>query len=275
MRTLMVVALLGASLLVHAVQASEPACERAGGLEFVCGIKNAEDLVLVPGTPWIIASGFAAGAGITLIDSRDGAHSTLYPGDSPRASHDARFAACSTPPAPAQWLTHGLNLRPGANGHSTLYAVGHGAREAIEVFDVDATGARPALTWQGCVPMPEGLSANSVASFADGSLVATVLLMPGKTFPDVFARKTTGAVFASLPDMRGFELIRGSELSGQQRHRGLARTAARSLSRRPASRRSSRFRTRIRRSNCARLGRCRSRRTMCIAAPTGACSRPV
>jgi hypothetical protein len=214
MRTLMTIALLGASLSLTTVQASEPSCGRAGALEFVCGIKNAEDLVLVPGTLWIIASGFAAGTGITLIDSRDGTHSMLYPGDNPRASHDARFAACPAPPAPAQWFTHGLNLRPGTNGHSTLYAVGHGAREAIEVFDVDATGAQPALTWQGCVPMPEGLSANSVASFADGSLVATVLLMPGKTFPDIFARKTTGAVFTSLPDMRGFELIRGSELSG-------------------------------------------------------------
>ena len=30
--------------------------------------------------------------------------------------------------------------------------------------------------------MAEGLAANSVASFADGSLVATVLFMPGTTF---------------------------------------------------------------------------------------------
>ena len=214
MRTLMVVALVGASLLFNAVKAAEPGCEPSGGLEFVCGINNGEDLVLVPGTPWIIASGYAAGAGIVLIDSRSGAHSALYPGESPRADHEPLFANCATPPAPALWVTHGLNLRPGSNGHSTLYAVGHGAREAIEVFDVDATGARPALTWKGCVPMPEGLDANSVASFADGSLVATVLRMPGKTFPDVFARKPTGAVFASLPDMSGFELIRGSELSG-------------------------------------------------------------
>jgi hypothetical protein len=213
MRKLMAVVLLGA-FSFDAVQASEPGCEPSGGLEFVCDIKNAEDLVLVPDTQWIIASGFAAGAGISLIDSRSGAHSTLYPGERPQASHDARFADCATPPAPAALVTHGLNLRPGNNGHSTLYAVGHGAREAIEVFDVDATGARPALTWKGCVPMPEGIAANSVASFVDGSLVATVLLMPGKTFAEMFTRQPTGAVFESLPDMRGFEQIRGSELSG-------------------------------------------------------------
>ena len=193
----------------------------SGGLEFVCGIKNAEDLVLVPDTPWIIASGMAAGAGITLIDSRNGAHSTLYPGESPRASHDALFADCTTPPAPATVVTHGLNLRPGNNGHSTLYAVGHGAREAIEVFDVDATGARPALTWKGCVPMPEGLAANSVASFADGSLVATVLLMPGKTFADSCRAQADGRGVRVVARQARVRADTRQRAAGQQRHRSL------------------------------------------------------
>jgi sugar lactone lactonase YvrE len=91
--------------------------------------------------------------------------------------------------------------------------VGHGAREAIEVFDLDSTGARPTLTWRGCVPMPEGLAANSVASFADGSLVATVLFMPGTTFADaVVDLKPTGAVFEWSPGQAGFTLVRGTEL---------------------------------------------------------------
>ena len=265
MRILMAVALLGALFSFDAVQAAEPGCEPSGGLEFVCGIKNAEDLVLVPDTPWIIASGMAAGAGISLIDSRNGAHSTLYPGESPRASHDSLFADCATPPAPATLVTHGLNLRPGTNGHSTLYAVGHGAREAIEVFDVDATGARPALTWKGCVPMPEGLAANSVASFADGSLVATVCRCP---------------VSRPVPCSSRCPTCAGSSRCAAASYRSTTasksrRMAARSSSCRPALRPSSRSRTRTRRSNCARRGRCRSRRTTYIVAPTGACSRPV
>ena len=168
----------------------------------------------MPGTKWIIASGMSAGVGITLIDSRDGSHSVLYPGQSPTAKHDPLFAACATPPDAAKLETHGLNLRAGASGHSTLYAVGHGARESIEVFEVDASGAKPTLTWKGCVPMPDGLAANSVASFADGGLVATVLLMPGKTFADSVARKPTGAVYEWAPGKPGFELLRGSELPG-------------------------------------------------------------
>ena len=53
-------------------RAADDGCKPSGGLEFVCGLKNPEDLVAVPGTKWILASGMAAGVGITLIDSRDG-----------------------------------------------------------------------------------------------------------------------------------------------------------------------------------------------------------
>jgi hypothetical protein len=193
-----------------AAPVSAQGCGPEHGLEFVCGPKNAEDLVRVPGTPWIIASGMAEGSNLTLIDSRSGPYSGLPV----QAKPDAAFASCATPPDPQKTITHGLNLRAGANGHSTLYVVAHGARESIEVFDIDATGAKPALTWKGCVPMPEGLAANSVASFADGSLVATVLIMPGKTFADSVAKRPTGAVYEWAPGKKGFELIRGSELPG-------------------------------------------------------------
>ena len=191
--------------------ASAQNCGPVNGIEFICGPKNAEDLVRVPGTPWIIASGMAAGASLTLINSRDSTYSGLHA----QAKPDPKFANCSTPPDASKAISHGLNLRASATpGHSTLYAVGHGAREAIEVYDVDATGAKPALTWKGCVPMPEGLAANSVASFADGSLVATVLIMPGKTFADSVAKRPTGAVYEWSPGKQGFEQIRGSELPG-------------------------------------------------------------
>ena len=201
-----IVAVMG---LVGAAHAQDDGCAPSGDVEFVCGPKNAEDLVLVPETNWIISSGMAAGAGLYLIDSRAATASPLQP----QAKHDAAaYPNCKTPPSPAALNTHGLNIRAGANGRSTLYVVGHGEREAIEVFDVDTSRARPALTWKGCVPMPEGLAANSVASFADGSLVATVLLMPGKTFADSIAKRPTGAVYEWSPGDVGFTLMRGTEL---------------------------------------------------------------
>lgn len=190
---------------------AQPSCEPSGGLHFICGLTNAEDLVAVPGTPWIIASGMAEGASISLIDSRNKTWTQLYPGDQPRATLDGTvFEHCPSPPK--NLITHGLNLRPGEGGHHTLYAVGHGGREAIEVFDVDANGPRPELTWIGCVPMPNGLAANSVASFEDGTILATVLLLPGKTFQESVMGKPTGAVYEWSPGDDGFQLLKGTEL---------------------------------------------------------------
>jgi hypothetical protein len=203
--------LLIIACLAGAAQAQQQGCEPRDGVQFVCGPKNAEDLVLLPGTKWIVSSGMAEGAGFYLIDSRDGSWNALQP----QARHDAAmFPNCATPPSLATLNTHGLNVRADAGGRSMLYVVGHGAREAIEVFDVDASGAKPTLTWKGCVLMPEGLAANSVASFADGSIIATVLLMPGKTFAESVARRPTGAVFEWNPGDRAFELVRGTELPG-------------------------------------------------------------
>lgn len=210
MRVLQFVLLLSLCGSLGAVHAQQSGCEPAGGLSFVCGPKNPEDLVLVPGTSWIVASGMADGAGFYLLDSRSGEWSVL-----PFATaRDASFASCPAAPSPQTLNTHGLNIRAAGRGSAKLYVVGHGAREAIEVFDVDARGAKPTLTWRGCVPMPAGLAANSVASFADGSLVATVLIMPGKSFADSVAKRPTGAVFEWSPGAAGFTLVQGTELPG-------------------------------------------------------------
>lgn len=198
-------------LAVSTSAAAQESCEPSGGIEFVCGPLNAEDLVRVPETKWIIASAMTAGGGFYLVDSATGEWTQL----GSQARHDAAvYPQCAAPPPRDAFETHGLSIRAQARGRATLYAVGHGAREAIEVFDVDASADRPALTWKGCVAMPEGLAANSVASFADGSVVATVVLMPGKTFADSVAMRPTGAVFEWSPGDAGFALIEGMELSG-------------------------------------------------------------
>ncbi len=189
---------------------AQQACEPAGGLQFICGPGNAEDLVLVPGTPWILSSGVAEGASFFLIDSRNGAWRPLKFEVKP----DAAFTQCPSPPDTAHFESHGLSIRDAGTGISRLHVVGHGAREAIEVFDVAIGADGPALTWKGCVPMPDGLAANSVAALADGSLLVTVLLMPGKTFLDSVEKRPTGAVFEWSPGSTGFVQVAGTELPG-------------------------------------------------------------
>jgi len=211
MTTFRISALVALALLGAACgQGGQQACDPLGSFEFVCGPVNAEDLVLAPGTDTILSSGMSAGGGFYAIDSTSGDWRQL--GFDTRPDRDT-FANCPSPPDEDELETHGLSIRAVSDDTAMLYVVGHGAREAIEVFEVDTGGSLPALTWVGCVLMPDELAANSVASFADGSIVATVLFMPGMEFADaVVDKRPTGGVYKWSPGDAGFTLLARSEL---------------------------------------------------------------
>ncbi len=204
--SVLLAALAAFGALTAGVVQAQGDCEPVGDLEFVCGPVNPEDLVLAPGTDWIVSSGMAEGAGFYLIDSDTGEWSELAFVARPDAE---RYPGCPAPPDAAGFESHGLHIRAVSAERSVLHVVGHGAREAIEVFELDAGFARPALTWIGCVHMPDGLAANSVASLADGTIVTTVLLLPGRSFADSVAMRPWWS-----PGEDGFTMLEGSSLPG-------------------------------------------------------------
>lgn len=215
-RSLALIVLMAATG-VHAQTMPTPdsaACPDSGDLKFVCGIKGPEDLVAVPGTPWIIAGSITPGGGLHLIHSQTKARRQLYPGEATTPRTDQRYKSCPGQPDPKRFVAHGLNIRGADEGAASLYVVNHGERESIEVFDVKTAGPTPTLTWKGCVEMPLGVAANSVASFGDGTLLATVFNGPGKTIEQVFMGEITGAVYQWRPGDARFSLLPGSELSG-------------------------------------------------------------
>jgi len=200
----------------HTGTAQQPSCAPAGGLSFVCGVQNGEDLVPVPNTPWLVASGMAPGSGLHLVDTRAKTVQKAFAAGRASVQHDkTRFGVCPGPLDAAQALLHGLSLRPAGAGRYTVYATNHGGRESIEVFEIDmrARSAVPPVTWVGCVPLPDKLAANSVAAFTDGTLVATVLILPGLTFEDAFAGRNTGVVLMWTPGTPGFRRLAGTEMS--------------------------------------------------------------
>jgi hypothetical protein len=203
---------MSASLTITAAQPA--ACAPSAGLSFICGVQNPEDLVLVPNTHWLIASGMAPGSGLHLVDTRAKMVRNLYAADAASARPDRRkYASCPGALDPKQAILHGLSLRPAQGGRYTVYATNHGGRQSIEVFEIDTSGAAPSATWVGCVLLPNGMEANSVAAFSDGSLVATVLILPGKSFEDAFAGRNTGVVLMWTPGSRAFRPLAGTELS--------------------------------------------------------------
>jgi hypothetical protein len=212
MRSILVVLLtISASVTIANAQST---CTPSGGLNFICGMQAPEDLVLVPGTRFLIASGMAAGSGLHLIDTQAKTARNVFGGGITARADTARFAGCPGPLDAKQAVLHGLSLRPAQTGRYTLYATNHGGRESIEVFEVDARGAAPTATWIGCVLTPDKLPVNSVAAFSDGTLVATVLVLPGKTFQDVWAGRNTGVVLMWTPGSKEFRTLAGTELPG-------------------------------------------------------------
>jgi hypothetical protein len=213
MRNILVVLLtIGGSVTVANAQST---CTASGGLNFICNMQAPEDLVLVPGTRFLIASGMAEGSGLHLIDTQARTARSLFAGGISTARPDAtKFGNCPGPLDGKKAVLHGLSLRPAQTGRYTLYATNHGGRESVEVFEVDARGAAPTATWVGCVLTLNKLPVNSVAAFSDGTLVATVLVFPDKTFQDVWAGRNTGVVLMWTPGSKEWRTLMGTELSG-------------------------------------------------------------
>ncbi|WP_439101110.1 SMP-30/gluconolactonase/LRE family protein [Congregibacter sp.] len=172
-------------------------CESFGSDSYICGIPSAEDLVQVPGSPWIIASAYSSPPALNLINAQSKEWQPLYPVEDGPVNPDRElYADCPGAPDGSALITHGLDLVAGEGGYSTLYAVGHGGREAIEVFDVFSRGGQnPTITWVGCVLAPEGQEINSVAAMRDGSLLATIPLEEGQSFASALEGVVTGAAY--------------------------------------------------------------------------------
>ena len=150
-------------------------CDPDGTVKFVCSTTNPEDLYQVPSTSWVIASGrYSDSEGpLYAVNTRDHSVREVFPDGALSPQHDrVTYPACPGPNDVFQ--PHGLTLREGSGDVHTLYVVGHGAREAIEVFELNASGALPAMKWIGCIPAPEGTRRiNSITALPGGSLGAT------------------------------------------------------------------------------------------------------
>ena len=206
-------------------------CAPANGLNFVCGAQNPEDLVPIPGTRWLIASGMKDGAGLKLVDTDAKTARLFYTGGPAQQRPDKKlFPNCPAPPDASTFNAHGLYLRRAqAPGLYRLYVVSHGPLESIQVFAVDVRSVEPSLTWTGCVPMPEGnkaytnadsqasssrVAANSVAAFSDGTIIATVPQRPGTTNVQRLRGEPTGDVVEWKPGTDSFRVVPGTQLAG-------------------------------------------------------------
>lgn len=198
------------------VRPADPAaCTSTSQLRFICGADKPEDLARIPGTRWLIASGFQAGSGIKLVDTRSRTLSRWYSGSAEQLRPDrARFPTCPGPLDATTFNAQGITLRSHSATEHTLYVANHGGRESIEIFAIESAHVAPVLHWIGCVVMPDATPVNSVATFSDGTILASVLTRPGTTITDFVNGRVTGGVYRWRPGDPGFTLLPGTQLPG-------------------------------------------------------------
>ena len=153
------------------------ACEPVGEIQFICGLISPEDLAILPGSEWIIASGNREGGRIHLVNVREKTTTVLFPTSGQVERLDTTtYPTCPGPLDPEEqqaFRAHGLYLKPGQGAVHSLYVVHHGTRESVEVFEVDAQATPPALTWVGCAPALSTMRLNAVVALPEGGLAAT------------------------------------------------------------------------------------------------------
>lgn len=190
-------------------------CKPADGARFICGVSNVEDFAPVPGTRWVIGSDLAppnTQGTLFLFDAVKHTATAVEPNEIAIQPDKQTYGDCPGPVDFKIFGPHGLDLTRGRSAHRTLYAVNHGGRESVEVFNVDLTGATPKFTWVGCVVAPPKFWPDAVASLPDGGIVVTSLWDP--TDPDRVNKLSNGQPVGALDEWhagKGWSTVPGSE----------------------------------------------------------------
>lgn len=194
-------------------------CGDAALSNYICGPVNAEELVHLEGTPWVLASQLGApglSKGTIYLINADTREWGAYDLDKIERRAEAPFEACPAELAAEGFVGHGMAIGPMEDGGARLYAINHGAHESVEVFSVVAEGAdAPQLVWNGCIPSPEGAYLNTLAVLADGGLAASKFfdVSNGNWVSDLAEGKPTGMFYQWQPD-GGWSEIAGTGMSG-------------------------------------------------------------
>jgi hypothetical protein len=210
-------ALLGTAVLLNgtapaqsAQSPSQRSCAPEGDLKFVCGVASAEDLLAIEGGKYLVASSLdqKAAVGLYLVDTAAKSARPLHL--SVAEKMESEFKDCPGAPDFSKMYTHGIEVGPTTSGTTRVYAIGHGGREAVEVFSVNPRASTAA--WVGCVVLPQEIFGNALYRMHDGSLLITQFFEK-KVGQPIQKPTVSGLVFHWTQD-KGLTKVPGSEFSG-------------------------------------------------------------
>ena len=107
-------------------RSGEAQCLPDGDVRFVCGPVSPEDLAVVPGSPWVIVSGYEVDGYLCATDSRNHRSVQLFSTSSFLSRPDPLFSDCAGPMT-ARFQPHGLSCDRGRKAVSSerLWAERH------------------------------------------------------------------------------------------------------------------------------------------------------
>ena len=205
--------------------AQDGGCPSDGVLNYVCGPERAEDIERLGDTGWLVATGMQPQRGpvgdisgkLYLVDLAARTAEPWFPGPAPRFDFDFRtYATCPGPLDVDNFSAHGISIGEPDGNLYRLYITSHGGREAVEAFEVDVSGAQPAIEWIGCVPLPAYTSSNAVAMLSDGGFIVTKMLDSRDPNPleSIFRARRAGGVLFEWHPGGEVEAIPGTDMIG-------------------------------------------------------------
>jgi hypothetical protein len=196
-------------LSISATNNAQDNCAPSDGLEFICGVNQAEDLIRVPNSDFVIASGRISDSDGQLyaINKNSRNVTELFPLNALEAKLDIeKFGDC--PSIINTFQPHGISIQEIEEDEYLLYVVGHGHREAIEVFSLRINDDMPSLRWVGCVEAPDRVERfNAVTVLPDNKIAVTNLPPAGSP------NRGAGEVW-EWSNTQGWKVIAGSQMAG-------------------------------------------------------------
>jgi len=197
-------------------------CDPVGDSRPLCGFRNPEDLVALPGAASLLVSEYGGLGGehpgaIARLDLASEARTVLYRGGD-GGEKLAGWGDPACPGAPTDFAPHGIDLVRRGDGALALLAVNHAGRESIEYFEVEGEDGSARLAWRGCVVAPERGWWNEVVATPDGGFYASHMLPKRggvgqlvELFRAAVLHRASGYVVRWTPS-QGFAQVPGTEV---------------------------------------------------------------
>ena len=192
-------------------------CQAMNGMSVHCGYQNPEDLVLVPSGDALIVSEMGefmldTPGRLSMLDLETGIRADMTI-DWTGANSAWGDESCQLPDVPA-FSPHGIDLIKRPDGLHQLLVVNHGAREAIEFFELQPDGDSWALSWRGCALPPGDPFINDVAGLQDGGFFVTHMWDKSTPFEQVAEKFLSGENIGWVWEWQrdsGFRKVPGSD----------------------------------------------------------------